>query len=250
MSDFPSILPPNRTRAEAALEQALHQGKPDLRAVSTLIHPDTCPAELLGWLAWSFSVDTYSSTWREEVKRRAIRNSIAIHRVKGTLGAVRKALASIGFRTDIAEWFDTGDAPHTFRIDAFGEDVFGAGFDVDARLLNTLSRMIDDIKPARAHYTLRIGESFEADTYLRSGIRAARMDRRELVPVPPTQSAKGTVFVRSGLRLHRVDRHEHTPAPRGERTKGVMVARSGSRARIISRVSHDFEVKEGAAYAV
>ncbi|EOI3518257.1 phage tail protein I, partial [Cronobacter muytjensii] len=51
---------------------------------------ETCPASLLPWLAWAFSVDRWDESWPEETKRDVIRSAYYIHCHKGTIGAVRR----------------------------------------------------------------------------------------------------------------------------------------------------------------
>lgn len=97
MSDYPSILKPNSSRNDRALEKAIRKGQPDLAAVSQLLDPDRCPAELLGWLAWALSVDTWDNGWSEEAKRNIVRSAIGSHRRKGTIGAIRDALKAAGY---------------------------------------------------------------------------------------------------------------------------------------------------------
>ena len=58
---------------------------------------DTCPAELLPWLAWAFSVDEWNVEWTESVKREVLRASFDVHRTKGTLAAVKRIFAALGF---------------------------------------------------------------------------------------------------------------------------------------------------------
>lgn len=61
-----------------------------------LWNPDTCPADLLPWLAWQLNVDEWSESWDEEQKRDAIRQAIALHRKRGTPWAVRQAVQRAG----------------------------------------------------------------------------------------------------------------------------------------------------------
>ena len=44
------------------------------------------------WLAWALSVDTWDSNWSTEVKRAFIAESLAVHRQKCTLAAIRRVL--------------------------------------------------------------------------------------------------------------------------------------------------------------
>lgn len=92
MSD---LFPPNATAQERAISEAIDRTVPVV--VREVWNPDTCPSDLLPWLAWAFSVDEWDSGWSDEVKRAAIAASVSIHRKKGTLWAVRTALENIGY---------------------------------------------------------------------------------------------------------------------------------------------------------
>ena len=93
-----SLLPPNATQIETAVEAALTRLDAIPVAISDLWNPDTCPVQFLPLLAWAFSVDTWNAAWPEDEKRDTIRASIAIHRMKGTRASVRAALDAAGFR--------------------------------------------------------------------------------------------------------------------------------------------------------
>ena len=56
-----------------------------------------CPEALLPWLAWSLSVSEWDDDWSEENKRNAILNSIHIHQHKGTVAAIRRVMAAVGY---------------------------------------------------------------------------------------------------------------------------------------------------------
>ena len=111
MSDPVSILPPNSTRAERALESAVTRTSPDLSPIAALMNTETCPAPLLPTLAWALSVDEFDIGWPVHVQRGAIRESVEIHRRKGTVGSVQRALAAAGY----------GDAQ---VVERFGDDSF------------------------------------------------------------------------------------------------------------------------------
>lgn len=78
--------------------------------------PDRCPVHLLPYLAQAWSVDEWDPAWSEAEKRQAIRDSIWIHRHKGTTGALRRALAQVRLPVTVSEWFQHGGAPYTFRL--------------------------------------------------------------------------------------------------------------------------------------
>lgn len=90
-----SLLPPNATALELALEGAL--STPPLPVpIATLWNPETCPERLLPWLAHALSVDFWEPDWPEETKRRVIRESVQVHRKKGTRRSVERALGAMG----------------------------------------------------------------------------------------------------------------------------------------------------------
>lgn len=165
MSDLSSILKPNATRHDQTIEHAIRLGTPDLTPVATLMNPKTCPAHLLGWLAWSFSVETWQSEWTEELKRAVIMRSIEGHRLKGTIGAVRRALDTLGYAIEISEWFEYGGAPHAFRI---AVDVIGSqsgGTEISADLLAEIVSVIENVKPVRSHFDVTLNLSNTAPAY-------------------------------------------------------------------------------------
>lgn len=89
---------------------------PNVRAVW---NADTCPPALLPWLAWAFSVDTWDVNWSDQQKRDTVKQSLAVHKIKGTIGSVRNALAALGFNVDVLEWFNQSPTgtPYTFNIE-------------------------------------------------------------------------------------------------------------------------------------
>jgi phage tail P2-like protein len=116
MSDV--LLPANATEAERAMEQATARiGNVPVPA-RYMWSPQNCPVALLPWLAWAFSVDTWDPLWTEAQKRAAIAASYGVHRQKGTVGAVRSALAALGMNLDIVEWWEETPkgVPYTFRV--------------------------------------------------------------------------------------------------------------------------------------
>ena len=113
-----SLLPPNATVVERAIEMAAARIENVPTPARHMWNPQTCPTQLLPWLAWAFSVDEWDTTWTEVQKRATIATSYSVHRRKGTIGAVRRALGALDLDIDIIEWFQEtpkGD-PHTFRI--------------------------------------------------------------------------------------------------------------------------------------
>lgn len=144
----PTLLPHNATTLELGLEQATSRLADVPLPVRQLWNPDTCPVELLPWLAWAFSVDRWNPEWSEQQKRQLVRNSVFIHKHKGTLGAVRRALESLGYSAAVVEWFDeeTPAQPYTFKIDVTLQNEGVSDF-----LYDSIEQIIRDTKNVRSH---------------------------------------------------------------------------------------------------
>lgn len=147
-----SILPPNSTPVERAAE-ALASHVRDLPvAIRDLWNSATCPAAFLPWLAWALSVDTWRSDWPEATKRAVIKASPRVHRLKGTLAAVKAAIAPFGSAA-IREWFDdpTGEMePHTFAVVLAPRTGVGAPVTAVEDMVEAITRA----KPLRSHFTV------------------------------------------------------------------------------------------------
>lgn len=143
MSD---LLPPNATAPERAISNAID------RDVATPIRAvwdaDNCPASVLAWLAWAFSVDEWDSTWTDAQKRAYIKRSIEVQKYKGTIGAVRDALASLGVQARVQEWFNQipEGNPYTFKV-LLTADQIGIG----QQAINSLFAVIERTKNLRSH---------------------------------------------------------------------------------------------------
>ncbi|MEX3924407.1 phage tail protein I [Paraburkholderia sp. BR10936] len=113
-----SLLPYNATLYERALEGAVSRVSSVDIPAREVWNADACPVELLPWLAWALSVDFWDSNWEESQKRAAIRTAFDVQRVKGTVGAVETALASLGWDVTIQEWFNQSPPgkPYTFDV--------------------------------------------------------------------------------------------------------------------------------------
>ncbi|WP_440029816.1 phage tail protein I [Chromobacterium amazonense] len=173
------LLPPNRTPLEAALADACVADL-DVSPLRGLADSARCPAALLPWLAWSMSVDSWDEALTERQQRALIRESIPIHKHKGTAGAVRRAMAALGVTIEYQEWRELpGAAPHTFQLTAWANDNHHpSGPVLSEDIYRRLRRVVDEAKNERSHYTFRVGARF--DDALRIGqaarVRQARHD--------------------------------------------------------------------------
>lgn len=142
-----SLLPPNATVQERALEATVRRATDQNVPVRYVWSPDACPKDLLPWLAWALSVDVWDPSWPEAVKRDVLRASVGVHRKKGTVGAVRRALEALDLGAiTIREWFEYGGTPHTFRVFA---ELTNRG--LSAEEVAALDRALAATKPVRSH---------------------------------------------------------------------------------------------------
>lgn len=115
---MPDLLPPSVSRLERAIAEAAGEIDAVPVTVRSVWNPDTCPGQVLPWLAWAFSVDDWDESWTDDQKRDSIRMAIAVQRHKGTIGAVKDALGALGIDARVQAWFaqePTGE-PYTFKL--------------------------------------------------------------------------------------------------------------------------------------
>lgn len=93
-----TLLPPNASREEKAQEEATARiDEVSVVGINALWNPNTCPSELLPWLAWTMSIEEWNGNWSEEQKRNSIRSSYRVHVKKGTVGSIRRILKAAGY---------------------------------------------------------------------------------------------------------------------------------------------------------
>lgn len=160
-----SLLPPNAVSQERILEGVVDQGTDLPIPIRDLWKPESCPAALLPWLAWALSVDEWDSDWPDAIKRSVIQQSVAIHRKKGTVHAVRRALEVLGVQVELREWFEQKGEPHTFLLTAWAGENFRADGEplLTPQFYGALQRSVNAVKPVRSHYSFKVGARFCRD---------------------------------------------------------------------------------------
>lgn len=96
---------------------------------------DTAKESVLDHLAYHLHVDEYDTSYPIEVKRRMVKQSIPIHKHKGTPFAVKTAIATVYESGQLEEWFSYGGEPYRFRVSGITDPLTGAA---DIRRLLTL----------------------------------------------------------------------------------------------------------------
>jgi phage tail P2-like protein len=142
-----SLLPPNASALLKDLETVSAVAL-DLETLNRFVNnPTEAPENILPWLAWAVSADDWSDNWSEQVRRNVIKASIEVHRRKGTIGALKKALQAFNYTNiKVEEWFQYGADPYFFRVFF---DVVEPGFDVN--IIPEVQKVIESTKNARSH---------------------------------------------------------------------------------------------------
>lgn len=144
------LLPPSSTPLERALANTVAKVSTLPTPARDLWNPDTCPVELLPWLAWAFSLDDWDVTWTEAQQRAAVKASYSVHRYKGTIGSVKDALQALGLGVQVQEWFNqipAGD-PYTYKL-LLEVNQYG----VSLAQLETIQAVVENAKNLRSHMT-------------------------------------------------------------------------------------------------
>lgn len=174
MADVLSLLPPNATEFERALEQATARLGRVPVAIRDYWDADAIPLSLMPWLGWEWSVDSWDPTWDSTTKRNVLRDAFRYHQHKGTRQSVLDAIAALGSNISLKEWWEYSDPkdPHTF--DAVIDTGGGSGSGV---LQQQLIAAIDNAKPVRSHYTLTVATNGYGEINLYGYGRVARFQR-------------------------------------------------------------------------
>lgn len=145
MSD---LLPYNATDAERAMANTIARISDVPVLVREVWNPDTAPASVLPWLAWAFSVDDWDANWTDAQKRNVIKQSVYSQRIKGTIGAVTRQLAALGYTIQILEWWqkDPVGAPYTFDV-----YITASQYPLTSSDYNKVLEVIDTNKNLRSH---------------------------------------------------------------------------------------------------
>ncbi len=148
MPSAASLLPPNATLLEKRLAQVCAGIEGVAIPVRDVWSPAACPTPLLPWLAWGFGVDQWDNEWTELQKREAISKALYVQRHKGTIGAVRAAVATLGYDVTIQEWFNQLPAGEPYTFDVL-LDIDQVG--VDQSALDRILYVIRLYKNLRSH---------------------------------------------------------------------------------------------------
>lgn len=176
-----TILPPNSSRFERAIEASMAAALDIDFPLRHLWNPASCPADLLPWLAWGVSIDFWNPDWTEAEKRAAIAGAIEQQRRKGTRASLRAVLDRFDPMIEIVEWYQdrVNMAPHTFRLELPLAVETSAEYDED--LIAALLRDIAAVKPLRSHMFAVHRLRAQADLGLLSAANTAGAARLNMI---------------------------------------------------------------------
>nr|WP_324259040.1 phage tail protein I [Cellvibrio fontiphilus] len=175
-----SLLPPGSSQLERNLENATSRMANIPVPIRDLWNPDTCPENLLPWLAWSLGLDAWKSYWHVSIKRAMLKEAITIKRKKGTAKSVRDVVAAFGSAVVMKEcWQSTPPgAPHNFSVVI---DVASmGGHPVTAEFQQDIIDEIARTKPVRSRFNLITGVTCNAEIRLAAVAHAVIYRRLEL----------------------------------------------------------------------
>lgn len=186
------LLPNNSTPLERAASEALAEIQRVPVPLRSLWNPYTCPAKLLPYLAWAFSVDRWDPAWPESDKREVIATSFYIHKKKGTISALRRVIEPFGYVLEVVEWWqmDPMGTPGTFTMDVGVKDE-----GITEQTYEEMERLIADAKPISRHLTgLAITLGVTGTTLI--GAVAYSGDEMTVYPLPagPIEVVGNTYF--------------------------------------------------------
>jgi phage tail P2-like protein len=180
-----SLLPPNATPAERAIEATTARIGDVPTPLRDLWDPDDCPAELLPWLAWALSIDAWMPYWPEHIKRARIRTALEIQRRKGTADSVRKVVEAFGGAVQLREWWqlEPPGPPHTFEmvLTLAGQ----GGETATARYVDDVIGEVTRTKPVRSHFTFTQGVQADGGVGIAAAARPAVYRRLQLQAIEP-----------------------------------------------------------------
>ncbi len=193
-----SLLPPNSTPLERDLETVSSRLSNVPVNIRDTWNPDTCPVDLLPWLAWSMSLDSWKSYWPEHVKRARIKNAVEIQRRKGTRGSVRKVVESFGAELEFQEWFEQTPmgAPHSFNVYLNVNQLGAQTAEFTTDIVNEISR----VKSARSYFEVRQGVTATSQMGIQGGVRIAKFVRAKVTD-QPVMSYQGQLGLGGAVRL-------------------------------------------------
>ena len=160
------------------------------------------PPEYLKERAYGASVDVWDPAWPDDVKRAVIAAAPEVHRHKGTVYAVKTALAALGIAAEVEEWWQTTPrgAPYTFTVRAYVSGSLYGGAFLDVRMVRVAYASVMRAKPSSRGFDMFVGLRLPRTLGLAPALAGKAVLRVAMTPrvIIPVSSALGLAPVLVG----------------------------------------------------
>lgn len=129
-----------------AFEPVFRDLSEQLKGLLIYTNIDNLSGEILDEIAWGFDIDWYDAGATLAERRQTVKHAFTIFRRRGTVAAIREAVAAGFGDARVEEWYEYGGDPYTFRI--IVEDPAATS----ARAAEFLA-VVERVKNARSHLT-------------------------------------------------------------------------------------------------
>ena len=168
------LLPINLSRdervgaASIAVDPQLNTAAFEVPTVYVYSRLDELTGEQIDHLAVQFHVAAWDSSWSRERKLAIIKATVETKRKRGTVQAVKDAVASFLNPFEITEWWQTEPkgAPFSFDVRVPLDDI-GRFLSAEDQL--TLSELIYEAKSIRSHGSITLKKNFESSLSISKG---------------------------------------------------------------------------------
>lgn len=167
-----SLLPINHSVFERSLELTSSRIDNIPTPIRDVWNPQTCPLELLPWLAWAYSIDSWKDYWPESVKRSILEKAIEVSKRKGTRQSLLDVVSSFGIEMNIDET-STTLAPFQFNVEIDINTVGAQDNEFTRDVVNELSRT----KRSSSYFELQQKIKLKSEITLIGRVRVSRLIR-------------------------------------------------------------------------
>lgn len=128
----------------AALTPQFQQLADEVKTCLILSRVNELDEAALDELAWQLHVDWYDANAKLDIKRQIIKNSLKVHRYRGTPYAVEQVVQDYFGDGHVVEWFEYNGDPYHFRVVTSNSSVTG-------EQANQFAMAVEKVKNVRSH---------------------------------------------------------------------------------------------------
>ncbi|CDX01309.1 Phage tail protein [Desulfitobacterium hafniense] len=128
-----------------AVEVELKEVYKDAEVLSNLYDVDKLPEAFLDFIAYQKHVDFYDNSLPIETKRKLVKESSYLHRIKGTPKAVENLVETVFGDGEVEEWWQYDGDPYHFRV-------ITANPSATAEKVSILAKSVESVKRLSAYF--------------------------------------------------------------------------------------------------